>query len=103
MFAFIKNIFLKSKSKKILAHIEQLETAFMFFSLIPPEEKKFGKYANALSYKERYVDVVSRYNVCVQKIKKHNETDILLTSLLKDFIAKTIKKTNNKISFAISS
>ena len=73
MFAFIKNIFLKSKSKKILAHIEQLETAFTFFSLIPPEEKKFGKYANALSYKERYVDVVSRYNVCVQKVKKHNE------------------------------
>ena len=79
MIAFIRNIFLKSKSKKILAHIEQLETAFTFFSLIPPEEKKYGKYISALSYREQYVDVVSRYNVCVQKIEKHNEEIRALT------------------------
>ena len=72
MFAFFRNFLLKSKSKKILAHIEKLETAFTLFSPIALNENRYAKYVSALSKSELYADVVSRYNVCVQKIEQHN-------------------------------
>ena len=79
MCAFFRNTLLKGKAKRLLAQIEKTETALTVFSLIPSPNKKVKKYVAALLYNERYVDIISRYNVCVQKIEKHNEEIRALT------------------------
>ena len=73
MFAFIKNIFLKNKAKKILSYIENVETALTLFNSIDNNQDKNKQLIRALSKKELYADVVSRYNVCIQKIERHNK------------------------------
>ena len=72
MFAFINNLFLKSKAKKILSYIQKIETALTVFQSIDNKEDKNIKFIRALSKKELYADIISRYNVCIQKIEKHN-------------------------------
>lgn len=72
MFAFINNLFLKSKAKRILSYIEKIETALTVFQSIDNKEDKNIKFIRALSKKELYADIISRYNVCIQKIEKHN-------------------------------
>ena len=72
MFAFINNLFLKSKAKKILSYIQKIETALTVFQSIDNKEEKNIKFIRALSKKELYADIISRYNVCIQKIEKHN-------------------------------
>lgn len=79
MFAFIKNLFLKNKAKSILSYIENVETALTLFNSIDNSEIKNMKLIRSLSKKELYADVVSRYNVCIQKIEKHNEEIKALT------------------------
>ena len=88
MFAFVKNIFLKSKAKRITAHIEKLETAFTIFSLIQSNEKKFEKSVSTLSGRDLYSDIVSRYNVCVQRIDKHNNEIRSLTFAFNSILEK---------------
>lgn len=73
MFAFIENLFLKNKAKKILSYIESVETALTLFNVIYHSEDKNAKIIRSLSKKELYADIVSRYNVCIQKIEKHNK------------------------------
>ncbi|MBR5388866.1 MAG: UvrD-helicase domain-containing protein, partial [Clostridia bacterium] len=73
MFAFIENLFLKNKAKKILSYIESIETALTLFTIIDDSEDKNIKLIQSLSKKTLYADVVSRYNVCIQKIEKHNK------------------------------
>ena len=73
MFAFIKNLFLKNKAKKILSYIESVETALTLFNSIDNSEDKNVKLIRSLSKKKLYADVVSRYNVCIQKIEQHNK------------------------------
>lgn len=85
MFAFIKNLFSKKKAKKIMAYVESLETAFILFKRIENNEEKNMKYIFALSKNDLYTDVVSRYNICMQRIKKHNE-EIQSLSLTYDLL-----------------
>jgi len=73
MFAFIENLFLKNKAKKILSYVEKVETALTLFQSIDNNENKNSKLIRSLSKKELYVDIVSRYSVCIQKIVKHNK------------------------------
>ena len=79
MFTFIKNLFLKNKAKKILLYIEKVETALTLFQSIDNEEDKNRKLIRSLSNKELYEDIVSKYNVCLQKIEKHNKEIQTLT------------------------
>ena len=67
MFAFIKNLFLKNKAKKILSYVEKVETSLTLFQNINNNEDKNTKLIRSLSKKELYADIVSRYNVCIQK------------------------------------
>ena len=71
MFAFIKNFFLKKKAKKILLYIEKTEISLTLFQLID-NDRKNETLIRSLSKSELFSDVVSRYNVCIQKIEKHN-------------------------------
>ena len=73
MFKFIENLFLKNKAKKILSYIDKVETALTLFQIIDNNERKNKKLICSLSKNELYADIVSRYNVCIQKIEKHNE------------------------------
>ena len=73
MFAFIENLFLKNKAKKILSYVDKVETALTLFQSIDNNEDKNTKFIRSLSKKELYADIVSRYNVCIQKIEKHNK------------------------------
>ena len=68
MFAFIEKLFLKNKAKKILSYIDKVETALTLFQSIDKNEDKNIKFIRSLSKKELYADIVSRYNVCIQKI-----------------------------------
>ena len=79
MIAFIKNLFLKNKAKKLLSYIESLETALTLFNIIEPNEDKNTKLICSLSKNELYANIVSRYNVCIQKIEKHNKEIQALT------------------------
>ncbi len=75
MFAFIENLFLKGKAKKLLSYIEKIETEITLFQRIDSKDGKedtYIKYSRSLSKKEFYADIVSRYNVCNQKIERHN-------------------------------
>ncbi len=72
MFAFIENLFLKNKARKILLYIESVETSLTLFDIINNNEDKNAKLVRSLSKKNLYADIVSRYNVCIQKIEKHN-------------------------------
>ena len=73
MFAFIENLFSKNKARKILSYIENIETALTLFSGIETNYDKNAKRIRSLSKNELYADLVSRYNVCIQKIEKHNK------------------------------
>lgn len=73
MFTFIKNFFLKKKAKKILSYVENLETLFTFFKKIDNFEEKNLKIVNALIESNLYADIVSRYNVCIQRVENHNK------------------------------
>ena len=79
MFAFIENLFLKNKAKKLLSYIEKIETALTLFQCIDNKQDKNVKLIHSLSKKEFYADIISRYNVCIQKIEKHNEEIQTLT------------------------
>ena len=79
MFAFIENLFLKNKAKKILSYVDKVETALTLFQSIDNNEYKNTKFIRSLSKKELYADIVSRYNVCIQKIEKHNKEILSLT------------------------
>lgn len=79
MFAFIENLFLKNKAKKLLSYIEKIETALTLFQSIDNKENKNIKLIRSLSKKEYYADIISRYNVCIQKIEKHNKEIQTLT------------------------
>ena len=79
MFAFIENLFLKNKAKKLLSYIEKIETALTLFQSIDNKEDKNIKLIHSLSKKEFYADIISRYNVCIQKIEKHNKEIQTLT------------------------
>lgn len=73
MFDFIKNLSLKRRSKKILLCIDKVEVALTLFQNIDNIEDKYAKLIHSLSKKELYSDIVSRYNVCIQKIEEHNQ------------------------------
>ena len=73
MFAFIENLFSKNKARKILSYIKNIETALTLFSGIETNYDKNAKRIRSLSKNELYADLVSRYNVCIQKIEKHNK------------------------------
>ena len=74
MFAFLKKFLNKRRAEKLNARIAKLETAFTLFQFIEAEDIKMEKLAQRLSADENYVDLVSRYRVCVQKIGQHNDT-----------------------------
>lgn len=73
MFAFLKNFFQQGKVRKLNARITKLGTAFTLFQIIPAEDIKIQKLADALSKDENHADLVSRYRVCAQKIEQHND------------------------------
>lgn len=73
MFAFIENLFLKNKARKILSYIEGIEEELTLFDSINNSEDKNIRLVNSLSKKKLYADIVSRYNVCIQKIERHNQ------------------------------
>lgn len=79
MFASIEKFFYKNKAKKILSYIEKVETELTLFQIIDNSEEKNVKLIRSLSKKELYADIVSRYNVCIQKIKRHNQEIQTLT------------------------
>lgn len=79
MFAFIENLFLKNKAKKILSYVEKLEMTLTLFQSIDNNEDKNKKIILSLSKNELYADIISRYNVCTQKIEKHNKEIQALT------------------------
>lgn len=79
MFALIENLFLKNRARKILLYIEKVETALTLFQIIDSREAKNEKFIRSLSKKDLYADIVSRYNVCIQKIEKHNKEIQALT------------------------
>ncbi len=73
MFGFIKKFFLKRKAKKILSHIESLEMSFTIFAKIDNNEEKFAPIVYSLLKNGIYADIVSRYNVCIQRVENHNK------------------------------
>ena len=73
MFTFIRNLFLKSKVKKLLSFIEKTEMSLTLFQSIDTETAKNIKCTRSLSQNKLYADLISRYNVCIQKIEKHNK------------------------------
>lgn len=73
MFAFIENLFLKNKARKILSYIEGIEEELTLFDSINNSEDKNIRLVNSLSKNKLYADIVSRYNVCIQKIERHNQ------------------------------
>lgn len=73
MVSFIENLFLKNKAKKLLPYIEKVETALTLFQMIDNKEYKNIKLIRSLSKKGFYADIISRYNVCMQKIENHNK------------------------------
>lgn len=79
MFSFIKYLCLKKKAKKILFYIEKLETAFTLFKKIDYSAQQNAALVCALSKNNRYADIVSRYNVCIQRAETHNKKIQLLT------------------------
>ena len=80
MIAFIKNLFFRNKTKRLLAYIDKVETALTLFQSIDNEEhKKLVRPMRSLLKKDLYEDIVSRYNVCIQKIEKHNKEIQALT------------------------
>lgn len=78
MFTFIKKLFLKKKAKRILSYVENLETLFIFFRKIDYNEEKNIVIVRALTKNNLYTDIVSRYNVCIQKVENHNKKIQLL-------------------------
>ena len=80
MIAFIKNLFFRNKTKRLLAYIDKVETSLTLFQSIDNEEhKKLVRPMRSLLKKDLYEDIVSRYNVCIQKIEKHNKEIQALT------------------------
>lgn len=73
MFKFLINLLNRNKAKKIIADIDKIETYFTLFSIIDFNEDKNVKLIRSLSKEGLYADIVSRYNVCIQKIEKHNK------------------------------
>ena len=73
MFKFLINLLNRNKAKKILSYVDKVETALTLFQSIDDDEDKNEKLIRSLSKKEFYADIVSRYNVCIQKIEKHNK------------------------------
>ena len=96
MFAFLKKFLNKRRAEKLNARIAKLETAFTLFQIIEAEDVKMEKLVQRLSADENYVDLVSRYRVCVQKIGQHNDTIKSLifayNSLLKQYPISDILK-----------
>ena len=73
MFLFFKFFFNKRKAQKINARIAKLEKAFTIFQVVKMNDAEMQKMVDVLSNDENYADLVSRYRVCVQKIKRHND------------------------------
>lgn len=73
MFKFLINLLNKNKAKKIIVDIDKIETYFTLFSIINFNEDKNVKLIRSLSKDDLYADIVSRYNVCIQKIENHNK------------------------------
>jgi len=74
--------------KKILSYIETIETELTLFNIIDKHEEKNVKLISSLLKKDYYADVVSRYNVCMQKIEMHNK-EILSLSFAYNTILQT--------------
>ena len=72
MLKLIKRLFKRNKAKKIIIFLDNLDIAFTLFKEINNDEEKFKKIINSLSKGELYPDVISRYNVYLNKIKNHN-------------------------------
>ena len=72
MLKLIKRLFKRNKAKKIIIYLDNLDIAFTLFKEINNDEEKFKKIINSLSKGELYPDVISRYNVYLNKIKNHN-------------------------------
>ncbi len=89
MFACIRNYILKKKAKKILSYIENLETELTLFKIIDFSSKQNFDTINKLSRNELFTDIVSRYNVIIQKVESHNKNIVSLTfaydSLLENY------------------
>ena len=79
MVTFIEKLFLKNKAKKVLSYIETVETGLTLFQSIDREEEKNIKPIRSLSKTRIYADIISRYNVCIQKIEEHNKEIRALT------------------------
>ena len=73
MFAFIKIFILKYKAKKLLSIIEHLEMSLTLFQSSDQNNKINIKLIHSLSKSDYFADIISRYNVCIQKIEKHNQ------------------------------
>ncbi len=93
MLTFICNFFLKKKAKKLISYIENVETKLTFFQIIDNSNTN-SKLIRSLSKKQLYADIISRYNVCIQKIENHNnEIQSLIfayNSLLESYPISTI-------------
>ena len=72
MFSFISKWFLGRKAKKITSYIDSIETQLTLFYPIEHGNKKIEKMLLSLSQSVLYADLVSRCNVCFQKIENHN-------------------------------
>lgn len=73
MFAFIEKLLFKRKRKKVLSYIDKVEAALSLFNIIENHEDKPTKLIRSLSKTKLYADIVSRYNVAIQKIEQHNK------------------------------
>ena len=73
MCTFIHKLLYENKARKLLSYIDVIETKLTLFQNINNFEEKNSKLVRSLSKKHLYADIVSRYNVCIQKIEKHNK------------------------------
>lgn len=73
MCKFITKWINKNKAKKIISHTDNIEAALNIFETIALDETKYERIINSLLKDEIFGDVISRYRVCIQNVKKHNE------------------------------
>lgn len=72
MFTFIKKLLLKKKVSKISLYVKKTETALTIFKNIEKNENKNEKLIRSLRKNNLYENIISQYNVCIQKIEQHN-------------------------------
>ncbi len=72
--AFLEKLLLRNKAKKVLSYIENVEVSLTLFVQIEINNVRISKKIKTLSKSELYTDIVSRYNVAIQKAINHNKT-----------------------------